>query len=95
LLDVGHSPVRGVVHVGSDDVVSVRELALRIGERLGRAELLAFGTLAPSTRDAHRIVPSTVRLRSEIGFRPRVSLDAGLQDTIDWWRTRDASMETT
>jgi UDP-glucose 4-epimerase len=91
LLDVGQSPVRGVVHVGSDDVVSVRELALRIGERLGRTDLLAFGALAPSLRDAPRIVSSTRRLRSEVGFRPRVSLDEGLQDTIDWWRRRDAA----
>ncbi len=91
LLAVGHAPVRGVVHVGSADVVRVREVALRIGERLGRAELLAFGALAPSPRDAPRIVPSTVRLRSEVGFTPRVSLDEGLQDTIDWWRRRDRS----
>ncbi len=95
LLDVGHSAVSGVVHIGSDDVVSVRELALRIGERLGRSELLAFGALAPSPRDAPRIVSSTARLRSEVGFRPRVSLDVGLQDTIDWWRTHDAPVGTT
>jgi len=95
LLDIGHSPVRGVVHVGSDEVVSVRELALRIGERLGRTELLAFGALAPSLRDAPRIVSSTVRLHSEVGFRPRVSLDEGLQETIDWCRTHDASVGAT
>jgi len=92
LLDVGQASVRGVVHVGSDDVVSVRELAQRIGERLGRAELLAFGALPPSPSDAPRIVSSTVRLRSEVGFHPRVCLDDGLQDTIDWWRTRDRSL---
>jgi nucleoside-diphosphate-sugar epimerase len=95
LLDVGQSPVRGVVHVGSDDVLSVRELALRIGERLGRSDLLAFGALAPSLRDAPRIVSSTVRLRSEVGFHPRVSLDEGLQETIDWWRTQDVSVAAT
>jgi nucleoside-diphosphate-sugar epimerase len=89
LLAVGQSSVRGVVHVGSDDAVSVRDVATRIGERLGRTELLAFGALAPSPRDAPRIVPSTVRLRSEVGFRPRTSLDDGLRDTIDWWRTRN------
>jgi nucleoside-diphosphate-sugar epimerase len=92
LVDVGQASVRGVVHVGSDEVVSVRELAMRIGERLGRAELLAFGALTASPRDAPRIVSSTIRLRSDVGFRPRVCLDDGLQDTIDWWRTRDRSL---
>jgi nucleoside-diphosphate-sugar epimerase len=92
LLDVGRSSVRGIVHIGSDDVVSVREVALRIGEHVGRAELLAFGALAPSPRDAPRIVSSTARLRSEVGFRPRVSLDDGLRETVDWWRSRDRSL---
>lgn len=95
LLDVGGASVRGIVHIGSDDVVSVRELARRIGERVGRAEILAFGALTPSPSDAPRIVSSTVRLRSEVGFNPRVCLDEGLQDTIDWWRTRNRSLETT
>ena len=91
LLDVGQASVRGIVHIGSDDVVSVRDLARRIGERVGRAELLAFGALPPPPHDAPRIVASTVRLRSEVGFRPRVCLNEGLQDTIDWWRIRDRS----
>jgi nucleoside-diphosphate-sugar epimerase len=91
---VAESPVRGVVHVGADDAIRVRELAVRIGERLGRSDLLVFGALAPSPRDASRIVPSTVRLRSEVGFTPRVSLDDGLRHTIDWWRTRGRSPGT-
>ncbi|MCC6848763.1 MAG: NAD(P)-dependent oxidoreductase [Deltaproteobacteria bacterium] len=88
ILAVGESPIRGVVHVGSDDAVTVGDLARRVGARLGRTELLAFGAREPSPGDAPRVVPSTRRLRVEIGFRPRVSLDDGLQETIDWWRTR-------
>jgi nucleoside-diphosphate-sugar epimerase len=95
LLDVGHSSVRGVVHVGSDGITTVRELALRIGEQLGRAELLSFGDLAPTIRDAPRIVPSNTRLYSEVGFRPRLSLDEGLADTIDWWRKQRACVVAT
>jgi nucleoside-diphosphate-sugar epimerase len=90
LLALAASPVRGVVHVGSDDVVSIRSLALRIGERLDRTRLLAFGAREPAPGDAPRVVPSTLRLRSEVGFRPRLSLDEGLRETIDWWRARSA-----
>jgi nucleoside-diphosphate-sugar epimerase len=42
---------------------------------------------APLDREP-RIVSSTARLHSEVGFRPRVSLDEGLQETIDWWQTQ-------
>lgn len=88
LLAVGAAPVRGVVHVGSDEVVTVRGVAERIGAQLDRASLLAFGALDPSLGDAPRVVASTTRLRSEVGFDPRVHLDDGLRETIDWWRTR-------
>jgi nucleoside-diphosphate-sugar epimerase len=86
LLDVGHSSVQGVVHVGSGVVMRVRELAQRIGDQLGRSELLRFGELTPRMREAPRIVSSNARLCSEVGRRPRLSLEEGLADTIEWWR---------
>ncbi len=88
LLDVAQSTVQGVVHVGSDGATTVRDLALRIGDRLGRRELLCFGEIAPRMHEAPRIVSSNDRLYSEVGFRPRFNLDDGLSDTIDWWRKR-------
>lgn len=88
LLAVAESPIRGVVHVGSDEVVRVRDVALRIGEHLGRTELLAFGARTAATGDAPRVVAGTARLRSEVGFHPRVPLDDGLRDTVDWYRAR-------
>lgn len=88
LLAVCESSVGGIVHVGSGDVVTVRGLAERIGAQLSRSDLLAFGALEPSPGDAPRVVASTTRLRSEIGFRPQVGLEDGLRETIDWWRAR-------
>lgn len=88
LLAVGESWVGGAIHVGSDDVVTVRDLAERVGAQVDRTGLLAFGALTPSPGDAPRVVASTARLRSEVGFQPRVSLDEGLRETIEWWRTQ-------
>lgn len=88
LLAVSESSVRGVVHVGSGEVVTVRGLAERIGAQLHRTELLAFGARAPSPGDAPRVVASTTRLREAVGFQPRVGLDDGLRETIEWWRAR-------
>ncbi len=94
LLAVGRSSVRGVVHIGSDDVTTVRDLALRIGVQLGRSDLLSFGDLPQRAGEAPRVVPSNRRLFSEVGFRPRLSLDEGLADTIDWWSKRIPSEVT-
>lgn len=95
LLAVGESSVGGVVHVGSDRAVTVREVGSRVGDQLGRAELLSFGELAPKERDAPRIVPSCHRLFDEVGFRPSWGLDEGLADTIDWWRSQIPSAVAT
>jgi nucleoside-diphosphate-sugar epimerase len=34
------------------------------------------------------LLPEIGRLRDEVGFKPRWTLDAGLADAIDWWRGR-------
>ncbi len=95
LLDVTQSTVQGVVHVGSDGLTTLRDLAQRVGDQVGRRELLSFGEIAPRIDEAPRIVSSNARLYSEVGFRPRFSLDAGLADTIDWWRKRMPMEATT
>lgn len=88
LLTVGESRVGGVIHVDSDEVVRVRDLAERVGAHLDRSGLLAFGALEPSPADAPRVVASTIRLREAVGFQPRVGLDEGLRETIEWWRAQ-------
>ncbi len=95
IVDIGYSPVEGNVHVGSREPVTVRSLAARIGEQLGRPELLAFGEAPAPERIAPRIVPSCARLYDDIGFRPRWSLEEGLADTIAWWRARRRSAVAT
>lgn len=92
LLALTRSPVEGTVHIGTEAGLTVRELALRVGQRLGRTDLLAFPDPGALASEAPRIVPCTARLASEVGFQPRIGLDDGLADTIEWWRARRPSM---
>ncbi|MBX3026425.1 NAD(P)-dependent oxidoreductase [bacterium] len=92
LLALARSPLGGTVHVGTETGISVRALALRIGERLGRADLLAFPEPEALGAEPPRIVPCTARLAATVGFRPRIDLDDGLADTIEWWRAHRPSM---
>lgn len=91
LLAVGDSTVRGVVHIGADEGVSVRSLALAIGDRLARRALLSFGEVSPRADDPPRVVSANRRLHSEVGFHPRVRLEDGLSETIEWFRNRSVS----
>jgi nucleoside-diphosphate-sugar epimerase len=80
------SGVTGAVNVASGEGVPVREVVERIGEITGRADLLRVGALATREGDPARISADVRRLRDDVGWRPRLDLDAGLRDTVEWWR---------
>ena len=78
--------VRGAVNVGSGRPVTLGEVVTRVGEKLGRAELIRLGAVEVRAGEPHVIAADTRRLNEEAGWRPRRSLGAGLDETIAWWR---------
>jgi nucleoside-diphosphate-sugar epimerase len=78
--------VDGAVNVGSAERVAIADLLGRIAERLGRRDLVKLGARAMPASEPPLLVPDIGRLRAEVGFEPRWTLDAGLEDTIRWWR---------
>jgi nucleoside-diphosphate-sugar epimerase len=81
------SALEGPVNVGSGVPVRVRDVAATIGELLGRPELVAYGALGDGRGEAPLVLADTTRLRTELGWTPRVSLRAGLDDAIEFWRS--------
>ena len=81
------SDVRGTINVASGSAVAVRDIARTLGELAGQPELLAFGRRPMAAQDPPLLVADTTRLRGELGFVPRYRLEAGLQQTLEWWRS--------
>jgi nucleoside-diphosphate-sugar epimerase len=79
--------VEGAVNVGSADRMSVADLIGRIAERIGRRDLVRLGARDTPVSEPPLLVPDIGRLRAEVGFEPAWTLDAGLEDTIQWWRS--------
>ncbi len=73
-------------NVGSEQAVSIRELAALIAE-LGGVNYEVAGVPSPGQR-APRYVPSTARAARELGLEQRLSLRQALQSTLDWNRAR-------
>jgi nucleoside-diphosphate-sugar epimerase len=84
------SRAEGVFNICSAQPVSMRELFTRLGERLGRGELIQFGKLPPRGWEPPFIRGDNSRLRT-LGWAPRYPLDAGLTQTIEWWRSHRQS----
>jgi nucleoside-diphosphate-sugar epimerase len=80
------SPVTGAVNIGSGTAVPVRTLLDGLAARTGRPDLLHYGARPLSPSEPAVIEAATTRLREEVGFRPRFTLDAGLDDTLAWWQ---------
>lgn len=93
----GNSGIQGAVNIGSGEAVTLRALSERIAgmiglkpegaEGAGKADIRfgAFHDAGPA-----KLLPSVRRLHQEAGWRPAVSLDAGLAEAIEWWRTQGA-----
>lgn len=74
---------REIYHIGSDEEMSVRELATRIGTIVG-VDLDIEPGEAPAGATRRRC-PDITKMRG-LGWEPRISVDEGLQRTVDWYR---------
>ncbi len=79
-----------VVNIGTDEEVSIKELA-ELMTRLSRSRsIVKYVTQAevygPSYEDIPRRVPSIKKMRQILGVEPQVPLVDGLQRTIEWFR---------
>jgi nucleoside-diphosphate-sugar epimerase len=78
--------LEGPVNIGSGERISIAELLERLAGQIGRSDLLKLGARRAVPGEPAVLVPDIGRLRDEVGFRPRLTLDEGLADAIDWWR---------
>jgi nucleoside-diphosphate-sugar epimerase len=80
------SEVTGPINVASGQAVRLKDIVLRIGHRIGRPELVQLGAIPAAATDTPLVVADVTRLESALAWKPRISLDAGLDATIEWWR---------
>lgn len=85
------SEVQGPVNIASGQPVSVADVVGRIGEALDARSLVRLGARPTPTGDPPRLTANVARIRDEVGWRPRRTLDVGLAETIAWWRSDEAS----
>ena len=82
------SALEGPVNIGSEEAISIAELLQTLARRIGRPELLKLGARRAPEGEPPMLVPDVARLRDELGWRPRMNLEEGLADAVEWWRGR-------
>jgi nucleoside-diphosphate-sugar epimerase len=77
--------VRGPVNIGSGCPIQLRDILLEIGRYTSSSELIQFGA-RPSSEAAERVWANIQRITTETPWRPSVSLERGIRETVDWWK---------
>jgi nucleoside-diphosphate-sugar epimerase len=75
-----------VVNLGGGEEISMRDLAKTILDIMGSNLMPEFGALPERPTEIARMYSDTTRTRSVLGYRPRHSLEEGLERTIAWYR---------
>jgi nucleoside-diphosphate-sugar epimerase len=76
------TPLQGAFDIASGQGITIKELAEKIGEKMGGAHLLKFGQRAMNPFDPPKVIGAP-----HFKFGPLLNLDQGLDETIAWWKT--------
>jgi nucleoside-diphosphate-sugar epimerase len=87
LATLGQQNLDGVFNIGSGEPVTVAEVALTLGRLCGRESLVRIGARPYAPGDPMYVCADNARLRST-GWGPAYNLEAGLADSVRWWRDR-------
>lgn len=79
---------RGALNLASGEAVPVRRLVEIIAGHTGGIERVEFGAIERPADDPPRLVADVIRMKSVLGWAPRISLEEGLGATVDHWRER-------
>jgi nucleoside-diphosphate-sugar epimerase len=83
------SAVTGTVNVSSGQATTLRDIVMTIGRQIGRPELIQLGAIPARANDSPFVIGENVRLVDEVGWQQRFDLEAGIRDTIDWWKSQE------
>jgi len=84
------SDTAGPVNIASGSSARVRDLVLLIAAAIGRRDLIRFGAVPTQPGEPSLLVADVRRLREEVAWKPRFSLEEGVRQTVEWWRQNAA-----
>lgn len=86
LVAILDSKVSGPINLGSGVATPISDIVQRIGSIIGRTELIELGAIPEPAHSAPVVVADNARLRNEVNWQPRYTIEQGLQDMVSWRR---------
>lgn len=76
------SEVEGVVNIASGSAVPLKDVIYTVADYLGKRSFVQLGAIPAPTGEPDALIADIGRLRNEVRFSPRFSLQSGLAATI-------------
>jgi nucleoside-diphosphate-sugar epimerase len=80
------SELVGACNIGCGQPLAIKTIVTRVGELIGRPELVQLGAIPARANDVPVVLADTRLLTQTLGWKPQYDLDTGLTRTVDWWR---------
>lgn len=88
-----HADARGIFNVGSPEAPPLRETVMRLRDLVDPGAALGFGELAYRP-DQVMVLAADVSRMLALGWKPEVTLDDGLRETVNWHDTTGYSRKS-
>ncbi|MDI6703312.1 MAG: NAD-dependent 4,6-dehydratase LegB [bacterium] len=89
-IKIAESPnsIGEVINIGSKSEISIKDLAKRICEILGRKPSLSIKDerIRPKNSEVERLLAENKKAKELIGWEPKYTLDEGLEKTVIWFK---------
>ena len=80
------SNVEGPVNIASGQPVALKTIIYTIAELLKKRHLVKLGVLPTPENEPPFLVADVRKLNQQVGWKPKITLEAGLKSTIEWWK---------
>lgn len=89
LVTLFDSEAQGTVDIGSGIGTPLGHCVTRVAEKMHKLHSIILTSSPGSPDNPLTLVADTDRLFNEVGFKPRFSLEQGLDLTLDWWKKNE------
>lgn len=84
---LSHGESGRAYNVGSEDAINLADLAYLLAQHSTPSLPVVIAKTADPKSLAARYIPSTQRAQNELGLQQWISLEVGIQRTLNWWKS--------
>lgn len=85
ILSLVYSHARGIYNLGSGGVISIRDLAEKIKNKINSDLKLGLGLVPYRSDQVMHLQADITKLKLDLNWSPEISLEFGLEQTIEWF----------